>query len=213
MNNTSKKIFAISLGISPVILMAYLFNRYAVNIPHWDDHALKGFILSLDFAKSLADQIELFFAFHNEHRIVFTRFVTWLIVKFNGSIDYRIMMIIGNSAIIGIWIYFISCVNKYRLSAWYIAISGWLLFSLAISENFFWGMASVQNFWVIFWSLTTFYLLIYGEMEDMRNPFHNRSEVLLNAKPLNRLMFYSAIATSLLALFTSGNGLLVPVIG
>lgn len=213
MNPTFRKILAIFLGISPVVVMAYLFDKYAVNIPHWDDHALKGFILSVDFAKSFSEKLELFFAFHNEHRIVFTRFITWLIVKFNGTIDYRIMMMVGNSAIVGIWIYFISCVNKYRLSAWYIAISGWLLFSLAISENFFWGMASVQNFWVIFWSLTTFYLLIYGEMEDMRNPFHNRSNVLLKTKPINRLMFYSAILTSLLALFTSGNGLLVPFIG
>jgi hypothetical protein len=213
MNTTFKKILAVCLGISPLLLMAYLFDKYAVNIPHWDDHALKGFILNLDFAKSLSEKLSLFFSFHNEHRIVFTRFVTWLIVKFNGTIDYRIMMIVGNSAIIGIWVYFISCVNKYRLSAWYIAISGWLLFSLATSEILFWGMASVQNFWVIFWSLTTFYLLVYGEMMDMKNPFVNRSIVLLKNRPTNRLMFYTAMLTALLALFTSGNGVLVPFIG
>lgn len=213
MNSTLKKIFAVCLGISPVILMAYLFNRYAVNIPHWDDHALKGFILNLDFAKSFSEKFKLYFAFHNEHRIVFTRFITWLIVKFNGTIDYRIMMIVGNSAILGIWVYFISCVNKYQLSAWYIAISGWLLFSLAIAENLFWGMASVQNFWVIFWALTTFYLLVYGEMADMRNPFVNKSRALLPTHSINRFMLYAAMLTALLALFTSGNGLLVPFIG
>ncbi len=213
MHNTLKKILAVCLGISPLILMLFLFDRYAVNIPHWDDHALKGFILNLDFAKTFSEKFKLFFAFHNEHRIVFTRFITWLIVKFNGTIDYRVMMVVGNSAIVGIWVYFISCVIKYRLSAWYIAISGWLLFSLAVAENLFWGMASVQNFWVVLWGLTTFYLLVYGEMADMPNPLINRSKVLLNTRPINRVMLYAAMLTAVLALFTSGNGLIVPFIG
>lgn len=213
MNKNVKILIATLLGIIPIVLMAVLFDRYAVNIPHWDDHALKGFIVKFQSTDSIRVKLQELFALHNEHRIALTRFFTWLIFKIHGTIDYRIMMLVGNASLLGIWAFFIACINKYRLSAWYIVVSGWLLFSLAISENFFWGMAAISNFWILLWAFLTFYLLIFGNQDDIRNPFIKRQQTFERAKKTNRVMFIGAVFASFLALSTSGNGVIVPIIG
>lgn len=201
MQTELKKTASIIIGILPLFLLGFLFDKYAVNIPHWDDHALKNFIINWQATSSITEKFKELFALHNEHRIVFTRIVTWLIFKLNHGIDYRIMMIVGNASLIGIWFYFIKSTLSYKISWWYISVSGWLLFSFAISENLFWGMASVQNFWVILWSFSSFFFLTFNEQTN------SKTNIKFDT------LFILAIIASLFAVFTSGNGLIVPIIG
>lgn len=176
--------------------MGYLFRKYAVNIPHWDDHALRFFIQNFEKSNSFPEKIQLVFKLHNEHRIVFTRIVSLLLFKTTGVLNFKWMMVVGNTALLGIFLLFIQLIRYFQLPFWIIAVISWVLFTPALSENFFWGMASVQNFWVIFLAFTTFYLLVFE-------------------KPIvsQKVRFCVAFFLAFLAIFTSGNGILVPIIG
>jgi len=64
-----------------VLLLAlargYLIRVHAVNVPYWDEwDQLSGLSARLDFS--------WLWGLHNEHRIVTTRFVIWLLYQFDG---------------------------------------------------------------------------------------------------------------------------------
>ena len=176
----------------PVVWICYLFYQYALNVPHWDDHALKYFILNFEKTTSFNDKIKLLFAQHNEHRIVLTRLFALLVVFLKGNLDFKWLMFLGNLSLFGILVIFykILIINKKPIISAIPLV--WLLLTASLYEIFFWGMTSVQNFWVIFLALFSFYHLSYKS---------------------SKYSFLLALVTSLLALLTSGNGLLVGIIG
>ena len=184
-------IFIILLLIPPLVL-ATVFWKYAVNIPHWDDHALKAFQVNYNKSDDFFEKIRLIFAQHNEHRITLTRLFSLIIYKIKGTIDYRWLMILGNLSLLGIASILFLIFKKYKIYLIYFLPVSCLFFGLQLHANLFWGMASVQNFWVVFLAILTFYLLLISEKKSS---------------------FYWAIFTAFWAVFTSQNGLLVPIIG
>lgn len=81
----------------------WLLNHYAVNIPKWDDHALKGFVENINKAEGWQAECAEFLRQHNEHRITFTRLFTWLDYKIFGEINYIHLMYFGSVALLLIW--------------------------------------------------------------------------------------------------------------
>lgn len=157
----SKK--ALTLLISLIILIPIgiyfvAWDYYAINIPKWDDHALKAFIVEYVHAGTWQGKLKALFKQHNEHRIALDRFFAWLDFSIFGTLNYRHLMLVGNLllvAVIPLW-YVLLKNNKKPLFALVPVSFIWL--TLAFWENMYWGMAAIQNFGVITLMLWTIYL-------------------------------------------------------
>jgi hypothetical protein len=171
----------------PVILYFYFLSEYAINIPKWDDHALKSFIVEFENAKGLIPKLQTFFKQHNEHRIAFDRFFTLIVFWLHGSIEYRWLMWIGNFTLLGVLFIFYKIFQKQKLSIAYFVPVPFILFQLQLWENTFWGMAAMQNFGIIFF----IFLLIYLISSEKKNHF------------------YIALLVAFFATYTSGNGITI----
>lgn len=170
----------------PIVLFFGIWDYYAVNIPKWDDHALKSFIIEYAGATDWQGKLSALVRQHNEHRIALTRLFAWLDFSVFGSLNYRHLMVAGNLLLllaIPIW-YGILKDNKKPYYALIPVPFLWL--SLALWENMYWGMASIQNFGVVTLSLWSIYLSVNKKFS----------------------LYVLAILLGLLAVFTSPNGIL-----
>ncbi len=183
----SKNTFWAFLIFLPVGLYFYFLSEYATNIPKWDDHALKAFIVEFQNANALIQKLQTFFKQHNEHRIAFDRFFTLIVFWIHGSIEYRWLMWIGNFTLLGTLFIFFKIFQKQKIPIAYFVPIPFILFQLQLWENTFWGMAAMQNFGVVFFILTLIYL-IYSE---------------------KRSHFNIALFVAFLATYTSGNGITI----
>jgi hypothetical protein len=175
----------------PVVIYFTAWDYYAINIPKWDDHPLKGFIDEFAHATDWNGKLTALVKQHNEHRITLTRIIAWADYSLFGALNYRHLMFAGNLLLVGIiplW-YVILKNNKKPLFA--LVPVPFLLLTLAMWENMYWGMASIQNFGVITLVLWTIYLSVHT----------------------SNYLFGLSIPLALLAVFTSPNALFVLPIG
>ena len=195
MNLFIKKSLALCLIIIPIVLFWYTFHKYAINIPHWDDFAVRNSLANFLDASTFIEKIKSLFEQHNEHRILLTRLFALIVFQLKGFLDLKALMVIGNLGLMGILWVFYKTILKNNLNLLALAPLSFLIFNLGLYENTFWGMASVQNFWVIFLAFLCFYLLVYS--------YHKFS----------KSYFYLAVFICFLGTFSSSNGLLIPLIG
>jgi len=184
--------FLVSLTLLiPVGIFFWVWDYYAVNIPKWDDHALKAFLLEYLQAPDFSGKIQALFRQHNEHRITLTRFVALLDYELFGSLNFKRLMLYGNISLLGVialwWILLQN--NKKPFYALIPVPFIWL--TLSHYENMYWGMAAVQNFGVVLLSVWTLYCCVSRR----------------------RGLFIVSLLLAALACLTSGNGLLVLPIG
>lgn len=193
------------LLLIPIIVFWSVWSTYAVDVPKWDDQALKAFLFYLDSETSISGKLYQFFKQHNEHRIVYDRLITWLDFSLFGKLNYRHLMVVGNLSLVGLLAIF-GLVFGRTLSAQakilsnqsslsladcliYLPPVAFLLLNLSQWENMFWGMAALQNFTVVLWVVGAIYVLCFT-----RNlPF--------------------ALLLAIAATLTSGNGILIWPIG
>ncbi|GAB3901527.1 hypothetical protein GCM10028803_26360 [Larkinella knui] len=174
----------------PILVYAWMFSRYAINIPKYDDHALKLFLLELEKAGTLRDKVYEFFKQHNEHRIVYDRLITWLDYTLTGKLNYVHLMVVGNLSLVLLLAVFVRALHRAGGLIWMALPVSLLLFNLSQWENMYWGMAALQNFTVVALAVATFYELA----------FKNR-------------VGWRAIALAVAATITSGNGLMIWPVG
>lgn len=187
------------LGLLPVFLLFYSLQIYGVNAPHWDDHALRVFVDKYQVENSFIERLKLIFAYHNEHRIALTRLSSLITFKALGFLDFKVLQYIGFAGLIGLLLVFVALIRRLKLHPVHIFIVGLLIFNFSTVENLLWGMAAIQNFWILFLSFATFFILSFS--------------VENNKSFQNKFFFGVAILFAVSALFTSGNGILVPVLG
>ena len=178
----------------PIVVFGLIWQQYAINIPKWDDHALRAFLFYSDQEPTITGKIYQLFKQHNEHRIVYDRIITMLDYQLFGKLNYVHLMLIGNLSLVGLLSVFMAALCRSRVgqagpSALYALPIALLLFNLSQWENMFWGMASLQNFSVVLWVLAAFYCLSYTHRWGW------------------------ALVAGVLATLTSGNGLMVWPIG
>lgn len=176
-------------ALIPIVIYFGWLNCYGINIPLFDDHAFKEFLLQWNKPDSILQKLQLLFSQHNEHRIAYTRIVILAIYGLTGQLNYVYLMWVGNWALLGILLVLYKAIylekpNPNLYLSYAIIPLSLVLFTLQHHENTFWGMASIQNFGVVFWSLFCFYLLA-------------------------RQRFIAAMIVGFVATFSSGNGFLV----
>lgn len=184
-----ESVVAGGLLLLPVALFATVWSTYAVNIPKWDDHALRAFLYYSEQETTLWGKLYQLLRQHNEHRIVYDRLITLLDYVLFGKLNFRHLMVVGNLSLLGLLGLFMAVLHRHNRPVLYALPVAWLLFNLSQWENMFWGMASLQNFSVVLWVLAAIYVLTYT--------------------PNWRL----ALLPAVLATLTSGNGLLIWPIG
>lgn len=183
----SKNTFWGLLIFLPVALYFYFLSEYSLNIPKWDDHALKAFIVDFQNADGFVSKFQTFFKQHNEHRIAFDRFFTLIVFWIHESIEYRWLMWVGNFTLLGVLFIFFRLFQKQKISIAYFVPIPMILFQMQLWENTFWGMAAMQNFGIIFFILTLIYLISSEKKSHL----------------------YLALFVAFLATYTSGNGITV----
>jgi hypothetical protein len=180
--------------LAAVIASLYcIIYRYGVNVPHWDDHAVRVFVE--DWKTS--DLFRLF-SFHNEHRIAFTRFIALLVNGIFGELNFKHMMYVGQAGLVGVIGWFIFWVNRLKIETVWLLIPALLIFNPSTFENSLWAMAAVQNHWVIFWAFSALSFLILA------------SE---NVSKKQSGFFIAAVLLSLITHLTSGNAVILAPLG
>jgi hypothetical protein len=175
----------------PVLVYFTVWDYYAINIPKWDDHALKKFILDYAQADGWKEKIIALFKQHNEHRIALTRLFSWIDYAITGHLNFRHLMTAGNLLLLAVVPLWYELLKKNKKPLFALVPVPFLWMTLAFWENMYWGMSAVQNFGVVTLTLWTLYLCI--------NP--------------RVVPFVIALFLSVATVLTSGNGLLVLPLG
>ncbi len=177
-----------SLIVTFALIFVYyqLWNRYAINIPKWDDHALKATVFNFEKADSFWGKVYEIYRQHNEHRIALTRLIAIIDYKIFGRINYEHLMFVGNLALLLIWWLLTRFFKPLAGAVWYALPIATFWFSMAFWENAFWGMAAIQNIWVVAWAMLTFWRLSRADK-----------------------YWWWALPMAFMGIFTSGNGLLI----
>lgn len=164
-------IFSVSLIVS-ICPFIYFFSKYAINLPYLDDYwAVYDFTWLAEKKYREKGQIipDYIFSSNLEHIIAYTK-VTSLILYFFLREKFSLihMMVIGNLSWL-ISIFMMAFVFRVRTKASWLWISFFTLIgsSLQFNENFFWGMASHQNFSVILFSISSLYCLVFIEKQRL----------------------------------------------
>ena len=159
----------LAISLSP---FAYFFTKYAVSLPFLDDYwAVYDFTWMAEKKYRTKGNIipDYLFASNLEHIIAYTKassLVLYFFLREKFSLIY--MMIIGNAS----WFASISImayVFKRRTGVSWIWLSFFSLIGISLQfyENYFWGMASHQNFSVILFSIFSFYCLFFIKKEGL----------------------------------------------
>jgi hypothetical protein len=194
-NLSTKNILTALLILFPIVIFYWVFQKYAVNMPHWDDFAIRNTLTKILETNSIPEKIKLLFSQHNEHRILLTRLLAWLVFLLQGTLNLKSLMFLGFITLLGILAIFFQISKKYNSPLLAFVPIPFILFNVGLFENTFWGMASVQNFGVIFFAFLTFYWLVFS-IENQ-----------------NKHRLYLAIFSCFIGIFTSSNGIIIPLIG
>lgn len=83
----------------PIIFLGFVLYKNLINIPSGDDVYVMDMFNQLALADTLWEKSGIFFAQHNEHRLVLTRLLAWLQYSSVGYIDLRWWIILGNMSL------------------------------------------------------------------------------------------------------------------
>lgn len=191
---------ALLLTLLPIVAFWLCWGHLAVNVPKWDDHALKVYLFFNEKETTFTGKIYQLFRQHNEHRIVLDRFATLLDYSLFGKLNYLHLMILGNASLLGLLGVFGAVLWQSKpvtvriaagkmSSLTYLPPIAFLLFNLSSWENAFWGMAALQNFSVVLFVIWAIYVLSFTQNLP------------------------GAVVLAILATLTSGNGILIWPIG
>lgn len=168
-NSSFVKVLACAFACLPIIFLFYLLNLFGLNFPYgWDDFLVMNVILDFENASSFFDKIKIMFSPHNEHNIAYVHFITWLIYKVGGSINFRTMMFIGNLGLV-IWaLHHIYVIYQKEKKLWWALPVTFLIFQVQLEANFYWGMSSLQNHSVLAWVSLAIY---FSAIADKRSTY------------------------------------------
>lgn len=186
MRSTAQALIVFTL-LLPVALYYWLWDYYALNIPKWDDHALKAFLIQAAQADSASAFWQSVLAQHNEHRIGLTRLFAWLDYAVFERLNYRHLMFGGNLLLVSLLPLLGMLLAKHKKPLFALLPIPFLWLTLSHWENMYWGMAAIQNFGVVVLAIWTFYALVQQE----------------------RGWFVLALVLGAVTAYTSGNGLVV----
>jgi hypothetical protein len=193
-NISEKTVLAALVTFIAILIYYHLIYHLTVNVPQLDDFdAILGFANNYFSLDNALDRFLCLFSAHNEHRIAWCHLMTLLSYYAIGSINFRLLNLIGNLSLLGIIMIFFAAIkiptNKSKIL--YLLPAIFFLFQPNYGISSLVAMASLSSLSVLFFSFLSLFLL------TKRN------------KPYLFLALLSAVTATL----TNGNGMLVFPIG
>lgn len=190
MKKTSKiRIVDLVLSLAIVVFFFWIFFKYTVDVPINDDYNVLENFNKIVSSDSFFEKIKLFFAQHNEHRIVYDRIWFFISYKINNQVNFNLLAFIGNLSLVGLLYLFIKRGLIYNNNYFVFFPIAILLFNLTFYENITFPMAALSNFTVVLFSLLSLNFLVAKELTNKR--------------------FLLAITFCLFAIYTQGGGVFV----
>ncbi|MVM32221.1 hypothetical protein GO755_19390 [Spirosoma sp. HMF4905] len=192
------------IGLLTLLILGPAFWYYrvvfgnAVNVPFEDDFDSALLFASNYLYKTptFVGKVQRIFSQHNEHRIVLDRLAFLTDYSLTGHINFRHLIIFGNlSLLVVVGLLYLSSfrsLTTLQKLAYFLPVP-FLLFQMHFWELTVWGMASIQNLYIVAFALLSFYALGRGQQQAS--------------------WFWTAIVSAIIATFTSGNGIFVFIIG
>lgn len=170
--------------------------RHVVNVPIADDYyALFDFLNHLTERQDLPAKFNyLLGAQHNEYKLFFEHALFWAQLNLSGVIDLKLLCVIGDSFAIWLALVLWKMFSPSSTTALHLILFApvpWLIFQLQYAQTLNFAMGALQNLPVIVFSLSTIYLLLRTK----------------------RWAFCASLLAMVLAVSSSGNGLLMLPIG
>ena len=134
-NFSTKNILATFLILFPVIVFYLVFQKYAVNIPHWDDFAIRNTLAQMLETDSFSEKLKLLFSQHNEHRILLTRLSAWFVYLLQGTLNLKSLMFIGFLALVGLLVIFFQVSKKYKSPLLAFVPVSFILFNIGLFDG------------------------------------------------------------------------------
>jgi hypothetical protein len=143
----------------PILLHLFIVNRWAVNVPFYDD--FEWAIVFLDEylkANSIWERISLIFSQHNQHRIIWLRLSVVWIHKILGYLDFKYLVYIGNLSFFGLTTVFLFAFQKTKTRLFYALPLVLILHQFKSVHNIIISYG-VPNMSVIFFAILAFFLV------------------------------------------------------
>jgi hypothetical protein len=181
----------------PAIIFYSILFQHVVNVPIADDYdALFNFLNRLMEAPDFsAKAYHLLVSQHHEYKLFFEHVLFWAQVELSGPIDLKLLCMIGNSfalwLTIVLWKMFLPRHPDTAIRLTLFSPIPWLVFQLQYAQTLNFAMAALVNLPVLVFSLLTIYFLLR----------------------MTRATFWGALASLVLAVSSSGNGLFIVPIG
>lgn len=143
----------------------YIYHSSS-GIPFNDDYDMfLRSLIKVKEANGLNELISVIFSQHMEHRPAVPRLVAALVWKTYGSCDLKILMLIGNGMLFGIWVIVTNVFSPesfFRKLIWAIT-TFFILASLQSMENQVWATGALQNYSFVFFTLLAIYFTWMGK--------------------------------------------------
>ncbi len=180
------------LFILPIVSYLYTIIKFSKNMPWWDDYsAVLGFINNFITHKNdLVYILNILFKEHYDHRIVFDRIITLIDYFTFESINFVILGIIGDLGLFAIFGFMMYLAFNKNLKLKELIPIPFFIFSLSQFGLVSWSMASIQQYWQLFFSIISLYFVAKDEELTLKNIIYS--------------FFFG-----LLGSFTGGGGLIV----
>ncbi|MEP7147105.1 MAG: hypothetical protein ABI792_08855 [bacterium] len=197
MSDKQKNLFVFCFSGLVIFVFYYLHFKYTTNIPIFDDYdAVIYFLSSFADTNTFSGKLMWIVTQHREHRYIFPRIFLLIYHYIFGEINFKVIIFIGHIALLGTFILIIQAINfknliRDNLNRALIIVSVTLLFfNIQYWEGSTWAIASFFFYFGMMFSFISLYLL---------------------AKKNGSFVW--AMIFAILAAGTSGNGLLVFIIG
>jgi hypothetical protein len=147
------------LVAAPAVLFYGILFRTLVNLPLLDDYdAVLGFLNQLVKVTGTGPRLRYFMsAQHNEYKIFFGHGVAWAQYALIGHVNFAAICVLGDCAVVALalvlWSMFLPGEKDLAKRLAYFAPASWLIFQLEYYETLNWAMPSLENLWVIVFSL------------------------------------------------------------
>ncbi len=160
-----KELSWLSIMLVPLFVFFINLAIFSVNIPYNDDYTtVYMFMVRYLDSKTLLERFNLIMGFWNDHRQPFNKLVTLLQYLLFGNVNVRLMQFIGNAGLIVIIsaLYRMFRPKTDKIMLFVPAV--FMFFQTGYSENSFFGMASLTNFYVMAFGYLS--VLILSEKSD-----------------------------------------------
>ena len=177
----------------PVFVYVWVFLKYTVNMPFWDDYdSVLGWLCRFLYSSNSHQKIFMFFSQHNEHRIVFDRIVGLADLYLFGKVDFVYLNFIGSVGLLILLVTMVYIAKKKGLSGYEIIPIPFLILTLSQHGLISFAMASMQQYWQLAFSILSLVFLITFR---------------------GYISFVAACILAIIASFTGAGGLIVFPVG